>query len=380
MKTLLVTLEYPPFYGGIANYYANLAKNWPEADNFFVLTNNNQQLVKSSWIAGKWLPAIWAVKKEVEKKKIDHILVGQILPLGTAVYFLTRRKKIPYSVILHGMDFTFALAKPRKRFLAKRILLSAQNIICANSYTAHLVKDFLPGFARRRVKIVNPGLSPKVNIDYNLANSLRAQYSLDNKLVLFSLGRLVKRKGFDLVIRAIPQVLEAVPQAIYFLAGDGPDKDWLKEQAKNLDFEAQKRIIFLGSIKEEEKWAWLSLADIFVMPARSLGADDKESESGILAKAFDFEGFGIVYLEANLLSLPVIAGDSGGVRDAVLDGVNGILVSPPTQEGVVKAIIRLGLDKNLRRQLGNAGRERVLREFRWPDKARQVYEIIGGKK
>ncbi len=375
MKTLLVTLEYPPAIGGVASYYANLAKHWPAGQKFFVLGNKDSQLVNRRYPVFPWLAGLGAIGRKSRQIRPDHILVGQILPLGTAVYFLTRFQKIPYSVFLHGMDFSLAVRGRRKRILSKKILMSAQNIICASSYTAHLVKDFLPPRVRARVKIVNPGVSRSSPPDNSLMLKRRRQYDLGGKLVLFSLGRLVERKGFDLVIRAMPEILTALPEAIYFIAGSGPDSQRLRDLAKKLPAAAQKRLIFLGQISEAEKWVWLSLADIFLMPAQALGAP-AAAQGSRLAAGVDFEGFGIVYLEANLAGTPVIAADSGGVRDAVVDGQNGILLKKPGSEELIKAVVRLGLDEGLRRRLGEQGRARAEREFSWPAKARQIYEII----
>ncbi len=72
MKILLFTLEYPPFKGGIANYYGNLIKHWPEPDKIFILHNKGGRLIKN-WLLPKWLPAIWQLKKNIKKNKINNI-------------------------------------------------------------------------------------------------------------------------------------------------------------------------------------------------------------------------------------------------------------------------------------------------------------------
>jgi phosphatidylinositol alpha-1,6-mannosyltransferase len=87
----------------------------------------------------------------------------------------------------------------------------------------------------------------------------------------------------------------------------------------------------------------------------------------------DVEGFGIVYLEANLAGKPVIAGDSGGVRDAVLDGVNGLMVNPESKGEILGAILKLAGDRKLRRELGARGRQRAIKEF---DSKKQVAALF----
>ncbi|MGH9689644.1 MAG: glycosyltransferase, partial [Candidatus Acidiferrales bacterium] len=90
----------------------------------------------------------------------------------------------------------------------------------------------------------------------------------------------------------------------------------------------------------------------------------------------DVEGFGLVYLEANACGKPVIAGRSGGVSDAVVDGVTGFLVDPSSSEEIAAAIVRILSSPDLAARLGNQGRERVLREFTWPRAAARIREIL----
>lgn len=380
MNILLITLEYPPFKGGIANYYENLIKYWPacaeasadkpELNNIFVLNNNDNKLLKR-WLWPKWLPAVWHLYKEVKNKKINHILVGQILPLGTVAYIVSKITKTHYSVFLHGMDLSLAMKIPRKKRLALKILDKSENILCSNSYTASTVNDILGGLKntepnKKNVKIytVNPGISSDLvsTISVETKSLLIKKYDLENKIILFSLGRLVKRKGFDTVIKAWPEILKSNPGLVYIIAGTGPHEKYLKELAKELN----SSVIFLGSISDGEKWTWLSLCDIFITISRDIDGD--------------YEGFGIVYLEANLAGKPVIAGNSGGVKDAVINNLNGILVDPENKKEITDAILSLSSDPVLREKLGGQGRERVIKEFRWEDKILKIFNIITNNK
>ncbi len=371
MKTLLFTLEYPPFKGGVANYYGHVVEHWSNPENILVLDNNDNTLIKN-WLWPKWLPAIWHLWHTIKKQKIEHVLVGHILPLGTVAYYVTKLTKTSYSVFLHGMDFTYALRKPRKKRITKRILVKAEHIICANSYTAGLVKEFVGKEYESRVVVVNPGINPLTAQNLKLSAQLKERYKLKNKIVLFSIGRLVKRKGFDNVIETMPEVVKSVPNLFYFLAGDGPDKIYIKEKAKGVP-----NIFFLGQINDEEKWAWLNLCDIFIMPTREIrrGATNAAHANNKM-KGGDFEGFGIVYLEANLACKPVIAGESGGVGDAVINMENGLFVNSENVGEISHAITKLALDKNLRKKLGEQGRQRALKNFKWGNKVKLIYNLI----
>lgn len=104
------------------------------------------------------------------------------------------------------------------------------------------------------------------------------------------------------------------------------------------------------------------MIDIFVMPARNI--------------AGDFEGFGIVYLEANLCGKVVIAGNSGGVPDAVENNINGLLVDPENEEEIAQAIIELCADKNRREKLGEQGRQRALIKFNWKHQVENIFDFL----
>jgi phosphatidylinositol alpha-1,6-mannosyltransferase len=362
MKTLLFTLEYPPMIGGVSNYYHNLVKHWP--GEIFVLDNNKNKLL-ARWLWPKWLPALSRLWQVIRKEKIKHILVGHVLPLGTVTYCVSRLTGTPYTVFLHGMDFTYALAHKRKKKITRKILLAATNIICASRFTASLVREFLGEKGGEKIKIIYPGVArPNFPDLEKVKTALRKKYNLDGKFILLSIGRLVKRKGFDMVIKALPEILKYVPNLYYILAGDGPDKKYIYECAKGVP-----NIFFLGKISEKEKWAWLELADIFIMPTRV-----RKKSRGVAG--LDFEGFGIVYLEASLAGKPVIGGEGSGAAEAVKSAVTGILVDGRNREKISGAVIRLAQDVSLRQKFGKQGKARAEQEFGWEEQTKKIYNLI----
>ncbi len=145
--------------------------------------------------------------------------------------------------------------------------------------------------------------------------------------------------------------------------GDGPNRANLSELANELG--VSHMVEFAGRTSDCEAYGALSRCDIFVMPSRLLKARSGE------------EGFGIVYLEAAAFGKAVVAGRSGGVPEAVLDGVTGILVDPEDPACVAEAIERLITDLVLRRRLGEAGRERVMREFAWSSRIEEMLSELG---
>jgi phosphatidylinositol alpha-1,6-mannosyltransferase len=355
MKILLSTLEYPPQIGGVASYYANLQKNWPEPDNFQVLDNAEGTLLstKSFW---PWLKSFGAIYQAWRSMRADLVLIGQVLPLGTVAWFLGFIPSFKYGVFFHGLDFSLAVASPRKRFITRLILQRARLIVCANSEVARLLTGFDQA-SQEKIMLLNPGADLGV-VDLDIRAALIEKYNLAGKKIILSLGRLVRRKGFDQVIKALDHL--DFNNCLYLISGKGEDREYLYDLASASSKKDQ--IIFLENLSEAEKWSCLSLCDIFVMPSRNIKGD--------------FEGFGIVYLEANLLAKPVIAGNSGGVRDAVVDRLNGLLVEPESTEGLAQALNILINDETLAKDLGERGRARALAEFNWSGQAEKLFKKI----
>ncbi|MFA4942281.1 MAG: glycosyltransferase family 4 protein [Patescibacteria group bacterium] len=351
MKTLLFTLEYPPTNGGVANYYYNLEKNWPEASNFKVLF---RKYFPSPF---QYILYFQDLKRFVRSEKIDYILVGQILPLGSVTYLFSLLFRKPYAVFLHGMDFPLSVINWRKIFLTRRILGRSKKIICANNYVAKLVRDFSPKLAGKII-VVNPGVGMALDVNPQRIAELRYKHNLANKKVIITIGRLVKRKGVDAILSVLELLgREKTSDWRYIVLGAGPDEEYLKNicHVKGLD----DLVAFVGSISEEDKWAWLEICDLFALPARNI--------------AGDFEGFGIVYLEANLAGKAVLAGDSGGVSDAVLNGLNGLLVDPEDVNDISIGLEKLMNNNELRDSLGQKGLARARVDFNWQKQAKQIY-------
>lgn len=356
MKILLATLEFPPFKGGVSNYYHNLVKYWPKKDEMLVLDNNRGQLMfKHTFFP--WIKSFFTFFKKIKDKEFDYLIVGHILPLGTVAMLLSFIKPLKYAIIVHGLDFSKPLLSKRKRLILKIILKRADKIICANSYVASLIRNFYPEL-HHKLKLVNPGIIDFVpEVKESSLNWIKEKYQLKDSFILFSLGRLVKRKGFDMVIEAVNKIAKS-HDVKYFIAGSGPKQAYLESLVKKYK---QTNVYFLGSLSDEEKWSWMKIMNVFIMPARQIGPD--------------FEGFGIVYLEANLFKKPVIAGKSGGVSDAVEHGLNGLMVNPEDQEEIKLAILSLKNNPQLSYVMGENGYKRALR-FSWKRQAQLFYEII----
>lgn len=365
-RTLLVTLEYPPQIGGVAHYYANIVKHLPNG-SIYVLDNEKGELLHThGWLRPKWIPAVINTYKAIKKYKIEHLLIGQVLPLGTVAWLLSFITKVPYTVMTHAMDITVPagpLGCRRKKWLLQQIFKKAYRITTVSKYTKQRLEELrIPA---KKIVVVHP--CPHTSgLEHRVAEStmeeLNKKYNIASKQVVLTVGRLVERKGVDVMLYAIAQLSEQHNNLVYVVVGTGPYADHLKKLASKLQIE--NLVIFAGAVPEEELQSWFQRCDIFAMPSREL--ENK-----------DVEGFGIVFVEANSYGKPVIAGKSGGVTDAVLDGKTGYLIDPPTDAAMIaKAIARLLQDDELRHALGDQGRERVKEMFQWEIQAKKIEEML----
>ncbi|MHB1801965.1 MAG: glycosyltransferase family 4 protein, partial [Actinomycetes bacterium] len=191
----------------------------------------------------------------------------------------------------------------------------------------------------------------------------RQRHGLAGRAVVVCVSRLVPRKGQDVLIRALPQIRRRVPDAAVLLVGDGPYRPRLERLVAELRLEPHVR--FTGSVPWSELPAHYDAGDVFAMPART-------RRGGL-----DVEGLGIVYLEASATGLAVVAGDSGGAPDAVLDGRTGMVVPGRRVELVADHVAGLLADPGRAAVLGRAGREWVSAEWGWDRLAARLARACG---
>lgn len=376
-KSLLITLDFSPALGGVSNYLLNISSRLNPL-NLVVLTlphdlacdfdkSQKLKIIRKPLIANipflwpKWLFLLYYTGKIIQKEKIEMIQVGQILPLGTVALIFKKLFKIPYIVYTYGMDITIPQRSGRKLKLIRAILKNSYKVVTISRFTrGELLKL---GVDEKKILMVFPGpnITPAI-LNEELKEEIVQKFNLINKKILLTVGRLVERKGQDMVIKSLPKVLKEIPNIVYIIIGTGPNEYNLLRLVESLNL--QNQVIFLKDISNEELAVFYQICDIFIMPTREIVATK------------DVEGFGIVFLEAGSFGKPVIGGRSGGVEEAIVDKVTGILVDPLNQEEIIDWIIKLFRDKNYMNQLGVQAQERIKREFAWAKQGEKIKEIL----
>jgi phosphatidyl-myo-inositol dimannoside synthase len=252
-----------------------------------------------------------------------------------------------------------ALASRELSALTKAVYRCSAAAIANSENTASILARL--GVPGEKIHVVYPAVDAErfhPGID---GRHVRARYGSSEDVLLLSVGRLQRRKGHDIAIRAIAALREDMPQLRYVIAGDGDERDRLERLAASLG--VTDRVFFAGVVPDEELPAYYAASDIFLLPNR---IDDG-----------DIEGFGIVFLEAAATGRPVIGGDTGGVPEAVERDVTGLLVDGSSVAEVASAVRRLAASPEVRAGMGLVGRARAVRAFSWHRAASAVAELQG---
>jgi phosphatidylinositol alpha-1,6-mannosyltransferase len=291
---------------------------------------------------------VYAIKV-IKKRSVTVILSGSA-DLVLAAWILSIISGKQFVVAVHGNDFVSKEIATIFGFWKKKVvlpLLKKAVMIMSNS---NFNKNNLEkaGIDGQRITVVNPCISEgKIFVDKGLRQIFRAKINSSNKKVILSVGRLVKRKGHDNVLRALKKITVENDDIVYAIVGKGENEDELIELTEKLGL--QEKVKFLKADSEEDLNGYYNACDLFVMISRKMSGD--------------LEGFGIVYLEANACMKPVIAGRSGGVIDAVADGETGILVEPEDTNAIAEAIHIFINDSEYAEKIGRQGYDRVKKMF-----------------
>ena len=262
-----------------------------------------------------------------------------------------------YLFWVHGEDIAAAMSSRQYASTMRLVYRGASAVIANSNNTARMIQAL--GWHRGQVHIVYPGVDADRFHPGADDGCLRRRLAPNGELLLLSVSRLQKRKGHDLVLKALPGLLEHVPGIRYVIVGSGGERESLQNLSLALGLDQVVR--FEGEVSDDTLQTYFSAADIFVLPTR--------------VEPTDFEGFGLVYLEAAAAGKPAIGGRNGGVPEAIADGETGFLVGGDDAAELARALRALCEDRELRQRLGRAARERVLREFTWERAAAQVTEI-----
>jgi phosphatidylinositol alpha-1,6-mannosyltransferase len=268
---------------------------------------------------------------------------------------------IPCFLWLYGGETgnNYAGSPFRKRLAA--FLLRRCHRLVTNSPTT--TREFLDaGIARERIIEIVPAVDSDMFSPGPRPEPLAGRYGLTGKRIVMTVGRLVERKGQDMVLRAM-RMLGNITDLHYCIVGDGPDRGRLERLTEELGIGS--RVTFAGKADPGDLPDFYRLCDIFVMPNRTIvGLPDS------------IEGFGMTFIEAGACGRPVIGGRSGGAVDAVADGVTGYLIDPENPRDLAEKIVYLLDNPEVCSEMGRVARERVVDGFTWRSRAKLLADHL----
>jgi glycosyltransferase involved in cell wall biosynthesis len=250
---------------------------------------------------------------------------------------------------------------PMMRFLDRRTLNRVDRVCVLSEILSRDLQERL-AFSPRRIIVIPNSIDVAVCDSALTTEGDRARAKLGLSpadLVVVSVGRLHRQKGFDCLLDAFRPFALEHPRGKLVIAGEGPQRQELEKKSEELRI--PDRVLFTGLVPSP--WPILAAADIFVLPSL-------------------YEGMPNALLEAMAAALPVVATPVGAVPEMITDGEEGLLVPPDDPEALTAALERLAWSPDLRRELGRRARERVERFYapeRTMEKLEALYESLLGE-
>ena len=364
-KILLVTNDFGPRTGGIETFVIGLLERISDHEvTVFTSQQGDTSEYDQQWFEkfgvrvirdqSKILLPSWrvsrAAKEVVASHNIEIVVFGAAAPLALMSSALRKSGVKKIIALTHGHEVWWAKIFPFN-FAIKRIGKSVDHLTYLGEFTRQAISKALTDKSAKEMVKIAPGIDTAHFIPQPDAMQKRKDLGLQDKKIIISVGRLVHRKGQDKLIEAMPNVLRKIPNAHLLIVGVGPYKNHLEKLVNKLSL--KEDVTFAGRIMYDRLPSYLSAADLFAMPSRSRFF------------GLEVEGLGIVYLEASACGIPVLAGNSGGAPDAVLEGVTGLCVDGTNVAEIASALIEICSDAERASHMGAAGRNWIVDQWRW---------------
>ena len=345
MKYIIITQTFPPRTGGMQTVMTAIAKRLSALKETIVfpdhfVSKDNDISKENFSIYNNFTPKLFRsfVKKLLAYQTIENedIIICDSWKSINAVPNIANK----IIVLAHGQEY---LSSNKKYDLIKKSLTRANHIICSSKYTYDLIESL-------KITDTNKSIIPPTYSLEKINKRLEIKtFKSSNKVHIISITRLEERKGIIPVLKSLGALKKSksLKPFIWDIFGIGDQKDEIEEVIKALNLVQYVKL--KGAITNKDKEYYLSIADLFIMPSYKV-------EKSI-------EGFGISYVEAAAYSIPSIAGQEGGVTDAVLDKKTGWCVNPMNQKQLSKVLLEAINNNNKRELLGRQAQEEFLNSF-----------------
>ena len=375
MRLLFTPSEFPPGPGGIGTHAYELAQHLVKLGwEIVVITPQNyasQEEIKAFDVAQPFtirrLPHLpVAALKAVYRW---HVISGWVKKWKPEIYLasgdrtvylgacIAQRHRLPWIAVEHGR-----IPAGWERRLKRWALQQASTVVCVSEYTRQQMNAI--GIRPRMERVIPNGANAARfrALPSQEVNDFRAGLRMSRAKLLLSVGNVSERKGQDVVIRALPLILEKEPNTQYLIAGMPTREKDFRRLARRLG--VADHVHFLGRVDTDSLILLLNCCDIFVMTSRHT--------------VDEFEGFGIAVVEAALCGKPAVVTANSGLAEAIVDGETGLCVPEDDEFSTAQAILSLLKDEEQRQRIGEAARVRALVEQRWESRVGEYDALLRG--
>jgi phosphatidylinositol alpha-1,6-mannosyltransferase len=374
MRLLLIASEFPPGPGGIGTHAYQIALNlarrgWEVA----VVTRQDYASAEEINEFNQAQPFLIFPFKRARPAGLYRFAAlcywlknwpaDAILASGENALWLsalaTRFYRLPWVIVGHGAEFGTPVTW--KRYLNQWALSRADCTICVSEYTRH--KMLTSGFKPHYHQVIPNGADEHTfrPINGKRIADFRSLLGLKGKTLILSVGQVIERKGHDIVIQALPAILEEIANVHYLVVGIPTRQRELTKLAQTLG--VAERVHFLGRVDSQRLVEAYNACDVYVMTSRH-------------CRDGDFEGYGIAAVEAALCGKPAVVCDNSGLVEAIVPGKTGIVVPENNPEATTLALMRLLNDPPLRRRLGQRAREHALKNQTWGMRVAEYEKVL----
>ncbi len=373
-KVLFVTNDFPPQSGGIETFIAGLISQLPR-DSVVVHTSSQKNLNQQEKYDEDIFETLGAIVVRdrqrillptpglqkrvlgtVHAHGIDTVIFGSSVPLGLLAPSLRKHGVRKMVAITHGHEVWWSRV-PIFSAALRRVCSQVDAITFLGNFTKSAISRAMRAPDRKKLIHLPPGVDTDFFTPGEKPEYLVERYNLKDKKIILCAGRLVQRKGQDVLIDALSILRERDENIHLLIVGAGNYEKELRMRVEKLNLNSF--VTFTGRVGYHELPDHFRLADIFASPTR-------DRFGGL-----EVEGLGIVYLEASASGIPVLAGNSGGAPDAVQDGRTGLVRDGRSVEIIAETLQELLENHNLRSEMGKEGREWMERDWSW--------RVIGGR-